>query len=266
MNKLSILSAVAVLVICGSALGAVTLFEENFDYATGMLTDVSGGVWDTWLGTSQDAVVVSKMAVFDGVGTPEVVSYYPNALPVAQTMIASFDFFVHEEGTTDTDSYLMIGGGTEATSEIDYNIWGFIVDWGAEAPGSTKLHLWDMDGGNGGGDWGIPLLVDGLALDTWHSVELIAKQTVADPLANAATDADGQFQVWVNGSLEMDWTNFGNNTANGVNSVDIYSLDDGEEHDFFAYDNIKIEVPEPATTSLFAAGFLGLLALRRRRK
>jgi hypothetical protein len=264
MKIFSILLSFALVVACGSAV-ATTLFNEDFNYQTGMLKNVSGGVWDTWLGTSQDAVVVSKMLALDGQNVPEVVAYYPNALPGVGTMTAKFSFFVHEEGQTDTDSYFWIGGGKEATKEIDYNIWGFIVDWGANnSIGSTELNLWDVDGGDGGGNWGVALLGSGLTLNTWHTVELFAKQTVADPLANPNADADGQFRVWLDGNMVMDWTNFGNNSANGVNSVDLYSMDDGNEHDFFAYDKISVEaIPEPG---MFALAGFGLLWLIRRKK
>jgi len=265
MRTFSILLGLAIVCFCASA-GAVTLFAEDFNYPTGMANTASGGVWRPWLGTSQDMVVLSRMLVSDGQNVPEVVAYYPNALPGMDWVDVSFNFFVHEEGTTDTDSYLWIGGGKEATNEIDYNIWGFIVDWGVNnSIGSTELNLWDVDGDDGGGNWGVALLASGLPLDTWHSVELFAQQTVADPLANANANADGQFRVWLDGNLVMDWTNFGNNSVNGVNSVDVYSMDDGNEHDFFAYDKIYVEssVPEPGMIAL--AG-LGLLALIRRKK
>jgi hypothetical protein len=262
VKKLIIL---AVFLICGNAFSA-TLLDEQFDYPTGMLTDVSGGNWDTWLGTSQDAAVVAKMLLLDGIGTPEVCTYFSNALPGAGTMTAAFDFFVHEEDQADLDTYVMLGGGTEATSEIDYNLWGFIVDWGA-SPGATQLHLWDLDGVNGGGDYGVAELATGLTVDAWHTVELEATQTVVDPLANAAADADGLFRVFLDGALVMDWTPFGNNSVNGINSVDIYNFDDGEQHDFTAFDNIVVTgIPEPGTISLIGAGLVGLLALRRRKK
>jgi hypothetical protein len=265
VKKLTIIMVACALLLCGKAFATVPIYTETFSYPTGWLTDVSGGVWDTWLGTSQDAIVLSQMLMMDGVGVPEVCSYFPNALPGEHEMYAAFDFFVHEEGTTDTDSYFMIGGGTEATAEIDYNLWGFIIDWGADAPGDTRLHLWDLDGG--GDDYGVAELALGLAVDTWHTVEVFAVQTVADPTANDPGEADGQFEVYLNGIQVMGPTLFVNNGANGVNSVDIYMFDDGEEHDFIAYDNIIIEstIPEPGTMTLIGAGLLGLLALRRRK-
>jgi len=271
MRTFSILLGLALTAFCASA-GAATLFAEDFNYTTGMLETASGGIWDTWENNPAvpDGVAFSKMLIMDGQGIPEVVAYYQNALPAIGTMNAKFDFFVHEEGLTETDSYFVIGGGTEATSKIDYNIWAFQIDFGAASNGtSTELAIWDLDGPNGGGDYGFgTVLASGLTLDSWHTVELIAKQNVVDPLANDVSVADGEFQVWLDGNLVMNWTNFGNNSVNGVNSVDIWSNDDGEEHDFFAYDKIYIEATEPIVPEpgMFALAGLGLLALIRRRK
>jgi len=265
VKKLIIL---AVFLICGNAFGAV-LFDEQFDYSTGMLEDVSGGLWDTWQNNPAvpDGVVLSKMMVIDGIGTPEVCAYYPNALPGVGTMTASFDFFVHEEGEQDLDAYLMIGGGDSTTSDLDYNLWGFIIDWAGPNVGATQLHLWDLDGVNGGGDWTVAELATGLAVDTWYTVTLEAVQTVADPLANDVSEADGEFRVFLDGALVMDWTPFGNNSQFGVNSIDIYNFDQQEQHDFNAFDNILVTgVPEPGTISIIGAGLLGLLALRRRKR
>ncbi len=257
-----------VLLLCSNAPAAL-LLDEDFDYATGWLTAVSGGNWHTWLDSSQDALVLGNMLVLDGHGVPEVCTYFQNALPAgAGQMTAEFDFFVHEEDL-DLDTYFMIGGGNPATAEIDYNLWGFIVDWWTGNEGWTKLDIWDLDGANGGGDWGVALIADNLALDTWHHVLLEAVQTVADPLANPAADADGQFRVFVDGVLGLDWTNFGNNSQYGVNSIDIYTFDSdpSEEHDFHAFDKMVINgVPEPGTMSIIGAGVLGLLALMRRKK
>jgi len=270
VKRIALLSTIALLF--STSVFAATLLDEQFNYPMGMLNDVSGGTWDTWLGTSLDTVVVGGMMVNDGIGYPEVVTYFPNAMPSLSTMNFSFDFFTHEEGQHETDAYVWLGGGTEATLEIDYNIWGFIIDWGIdESPGSTSISVWDVDGVNGGGDYGIPLLAGGLALDTWHTVELIAAQTVADPLANDVSEADGVFQVWVDGVLALDWTNFGNNSANGINSVDTYMSEDPanpEQHDFIALDNLYLgseAIPEPGTFAMIGAGLLGLLAFRRRK-
>jgi hypothetical protein len=255
------------LLLCGTASAAITVFDEDFTYTTGMLTNVSGGLWHLWQDNPAvpDGVVLSKMMVIDGIGTPEVCAYYQNALPTAGNMTASFDFFVHEEPDADLDAYVMIGGGDESTANLDYNLWGFIIDWGGSA-GSTALHLWDLDGDNGGGNWGVAQLQLNLTLDAWHTVELIANQTVADPLANAVTDADGQFQVWLDGNLVLDWTNFGNNSVYGVNSIDIYNFDQQEEHDFNSFDNILITgVPEPSTVMMVLGGLGMLIFLRKRR-
>ena len=266
MRTFSILLGLALIAFCAGA-SAATIFAEDFNYSTGMLSNVSGGVWNTWGGASTDTVVMSRMLTMDGYNVPDVVAYHPNALPSLGTMTYSFDFFVHEEGAADIDTYYFIGAGNPGDNSIDYGnaLGAFMIDW-ASPVGQAAFHAWDMDGANGGGDYGIAQLAVGLTLDAWHNVKIEAIQTVANPSANDPLLADGQFRVLLDAVEVLPWTNFGNNSPVGFNAIEIYSFDGGEEHDFQAIDKINIEfepVPEPG---MFALAGLGLLALIRRRK
>ena len=267
MKAFSILLGLALIAFCSGA-SAASIFAEDFTYPTGMLATTSGGVWNTWGGNSLDAIVASRMLVLDGIGgTNDVVAYHPNALPTLGTMTYSFDFYVHEEATDELDTYFFIGAGNPATYEIDYdNALGLImVDLGAN-PGSVDVGLWDIDGNNGGGNYGFGVISAGYTVDAWHTILIQAVQTELNPGANDPLLADGTYEIFVDG-LSVFTGTFANNAAVGFNAIEIWSGANTEEHDFHAIDKIYVDfeakIPEPGMIAL--AG-LGLLALIRRKK
>jgi hypothetical protein len=261
------MTAVAALLLCGNALATITVFDEQFSYPTGWLETVSGGQWGTWLTTAPDTIVLSQMCTFDYHGwddIPEVVSYYSNALSTVGTATISFDFFIHEEGQDSPEGYLFIGNGNPVGNEIAYDMWGFVIDWAsADGMGETSVSLWGDPVG-----WTVTPVATGLTVDAWHTVQVVANQTVVDPLANDPGEADGDYEVFVDGAPVHAGT-FRNNGVGGLNSWDMYygggSVE--EQHDFMAIDNILVDttIPEPGTISIIGAGLLGLLALRRRK-
>jgi hypothetical protein len=268
MRTFSILLGLAMIAFCVNA-SAATIFAEDFTYSTGMLSTTSGGVWNTWGGNSLDAVVASRMLVLDGIGgTNDVVAYHPNALPGAGVMTYSFDFYIHEEGVDEMDTYYFIGAGNPATYEIDYgNALGILMLDLGDTPGTTNVGLWDIDGDNGGGNYGYAVIAGGYSLDAWHNITIKATQTVVDPQANDPLLADGTYDIFVDYSLVFSGT-FANNAAEGFNAIEIWSGANNEEHDFHAIDKINVDfeetiIPEPG---MFALAGLGLLALIRRRK
>lgn len=270
MNKPLITTAVlVVLTVCGTALG----FSDDFDsYATGPLSIVSAGVWNTWGGASTDALVTAQglslpnAQYHDGIGLPDVVTYWDDLFGGGGGGRLSFDFLVHEEGEDDIETYLTVGSGDPVNLDVNFDtmIGIFIIDFGGSL-GTTSLHIWDVDLVNGGGDYGLPLLGGGLALDVWHHVDLLAALTVADPTANNPLDEDGLFEVWLNGGLALGPTSFGLDDPFGWNATDIYSFPSvtalPEENDYTLLDNFEA-IPEPGIVLL---GGLVLLALGRRR-
>jgi len=268
MRTFSILLGLALMAFCAGA-SASTIFTEDFNYSTGMLSTVSGGVWSPWGGTSTDAVVLSKMAAFDGIGSPDVVTYYSDAIPGAGKMTYSFDFFVHEEDLDDFEAQYVIGSGDPVTKAIDYSTgFALAIDWNP-SPGTTTVHIWDLDFTDGGGNFGYNAVVaTGLSVDAWHNLTFEAVMTVPDRLGNPAADADGQFRILVDNALAFDWTNFGNNSLAGLNATEIAVFGNSQEHDVMYFDKINVEftetiIPEPG---MFALAGLGLLMLIRRRK
>ncbi|MBN1918063.1 MAG: hypothetical protein JW889_09155 [Verrucomicrobia bacterium] len=270
-----ILLAAMVLSCCAVAGGALA-FTDDFDsYATGPLSVVSGSVWGTWGGGSTDAQVVpmglsAPNAMYhDGIASPDVVSYWPDVFGSASLGVFSFDFLVHEEGNDDMESYLLVGSGNPGVLNTNYAsaLGIFIFDFGA-SPGVATLHFWDIDGAAGGGDYGLPVLDAGLALDVWHHVELYAALVVADPRVNPPGDADGVFEIWLNGLPVLGPTPFGLDDPLGWNATEVYSFDAGganaEQNDYHLFDSLVAEaVPEPG---LIALGGMVLLVLVRRRK
>jgi len=271
MNKALILSCVLAFAL-GS--GSAAAFSDNFDsYATGPLSVVSGGVWTTYLGTSTDALVtdqglsVPNAMYQDGIDAPDVVAYWADLFAGSNTGALSYDFLVHEEGEDDIETYVLVGSGNAGALDINYSsaIGAFILDYG-DSLGSATLHIWDIDGPVGGGDYGIAEMATGLALDVWHHVELRAAITVPDRTANAADDADGQFEVWLNAVQVLGPTNFGLDDPLGWNATEVYSLNAGggnpEQNDYTLLDNFEA-VPEPGF--MLIAG-LAVVALLRRKK
>jgi len=264
----------AVVLVCAAVSGSALAFTDDFDsYATGALSVVSGGVWNTWGGNSTDAQVTAQglsapnAQYHDGINVPDVVTYWGDLFGGGGGGAYSFDFLVHEEGQDDMDTYVMVGSGNPGALDINYDtaIGIFILDWGGSL-GSTTLHIWDTDGTRGGGDYGIIELATGLSLDVWHSLELRAAVTVADRTANDPLDADGVFTIWLDGSQILGPTSFGLDDPVGWNATEIYSFDAGgetpEQDDYMLFDNVSA-VPEPGLLALLG---LGILAALRRRK
>ena len=267
-----------VVLVLAAVSGSALAFTDDFDsYATGPLSVVSGGVWNTWGGASTDAQVTAQglslpnAQYHDGINVPDVVTYWGDLFGGGGggggSGAFSFDFLVHEEGQDDMDTYVFAGSGNPGALDINYGsaIGIFILDWGGSL-GSTTLHIWDTVGANGGGDYGIIELATGLSLDVWYNLELRASITVADRTANAVTDADGVFEVWLNGLQVLGPTSFGLDDPLGWNATEIYSYDAGgetpERNDYMLFDNVSA-VPEPGLLALLGLGVIA--ALRRRR-
>jgi len=258
------------------ASGAAYGFSDNFDsYQTGPLNVVSGGVWRTWGGTSTDAQVVTgglsqPNAMEIGEYEPDVVTYWPNLFGGGGGAGRfSFDFLVHEELEKDMDTYVFAGSGNPADNSIDYgsSIGIFILDWWTDSPGFTKLHIWDVAGPGGGGDYGVLELGTNLALNTWHHVDLLAALTVPDPTSNNPADADGFFDVFLNGNRVAANVPFGLDNPMGWNATEIYGFKDDEiDRDYMLIDNVDA-VPEPGSLLALGTGLLSLagLAIRRRK-
>lgn len=237
---------------------------DNFDsYATGPLSAVSGGVWNTSGGASTDAQVVDmglsppNAMYHDGIGVPHVVSYSGTSVLAGAGSVATFsyDFNVYEQGDADVDTYLFVGSGNPAHWSTDYSscVGIFIVDWAdIDGVGASALHIWDVVGAPGGGDYGIIELDRNLPAQHWHHVELIATQTIPDMTANPPDDADGFFDVFIDGLSAAAGVPFGLDSPVGLNALEVYSFDDrGAQDDYHLYDNIAL-TPEPASLLILA--------------
>lgn len=276
MYKIIAAASLALVLAAGTAFG----FSDNFDsYQTGALSSVSGGVWQTWNNNSADTTVTTggidgSNAMKNTGGGQDIVGYWDNAFATTNSVKCSFSFFVHEtpgaESDIDTDTYLYYGSGTPGNAGIDYDsaIGNFIVDW-YNTPGKTTLHIWDQCGAGGGGDYGIIELATDLSLDTWHNVDLVATLAVADPTSNDVADADGYFDVAVDGTTVLTHQYFGLNNPLGLNAVEIasYQDDNTTDNDYILLDNISVTaVPEPGSLMALATGLAGLAGFVTRRR
>jgi len=275
---------IAVVAVALLATAAWAQIDDNFDsYATGPLSVVSGGVWNTWGGASTDAQVIDmglsapNSQFHDGVGVPDVVTYGAGSALSGAGSVAtlSFDFLTHEvgggtnpEGYQDMDTYIFVGSGNPGDLSTNYGsvIGVFIIDWAwIDDVGFSPVHLWDVAGEGGGGDYGIAELARGLVGDQWHHVELVATQAVDDMTANDPLDADGFFDVYVDTVLCTPTPlPFGLDDPMGLNALELYSFEDEQPEapdDYHLFDNFLL-TPEPASLGLLV---LGAVALLRRR-
>jgi hypothetical protein len=250
-------------------------FNDNFDsYATGALSTVSGGVWNLWGGAGTDAQVATgglsapNAMRHNGAGTPDVVTYWSNALAGGPGKLA-FDFKVHEDANrsatwTHSEVDITLGAGNPALLDTNYGTGpGILVLGGGAAGGYTgtaKVQFWDVGGAEGGGDFGF-VQIGTVSTDAWHHAEVVATLTVADPLANDPNLADGFFDVFVDAALLINHQSFGMNDANGWNMTETWSnRDAGNTADEFTLIDNMVVTPEPSSLALLALA----LVLRRR--
>jgi len=261
--------------------GAQAEIVDDFDnYATGMLTEVSGGFWHIYeggTGISTDCEVSAEglsapnaMRLIGGedlVDVQEVLAYSDtgNMLNApGDTATLAFDFFVHEQGDRQSLSMLCLGSGDPAPANMDYDssLTVIVINYSHWDPadGVVFVHLWDIAAGElGGGNYGFPELSTDLTVDQWHHVELVATQGVEDIFANDPNDADGTFEVWIDYVLvTADPLPFGFNDINnsfGLNAIDISSWagEDLVYDDYILYDNISVTSPVPTVTAGLAA-------------
>ncbi len=243
---------------------------DNFDsYPTGPLSTVSGGQWNTWMGTSTDATVATgglsapNAMKQEGTATPDVVSYSSTNLLGYLGAVArvSFDFRVHEEGSNDPVGTFWLGSGDQSTSSIDYSSGriALLIDWLYTDVGTTNLTAWD--------NFAVTTVASGLPVDAWLHVDLIVRQTVVDMTANASGDPDGAYDVYLNSALLASGLSFWLNSPVGLNALEVWFTDDASD-DHIMYDNISITaapIPEPSTVLLLGAGVVGLGVWGRKR-
>jgi len=256
-----------VIVMLAVTVTAPAAIVDDFDsYVTGPLTEVSCTTWRPWYGVSgQDVEVVGQ-----GLSTPNAIKHIGGEMGTSDvpsvvtysgtgnllgnlgdTATFSFDFYLREEGEQSmVMSAIWLGAGDPEANDayydncictvaIDYAYWDV-------ADGATSVHVMDFNQELGGGDWGYQELTTDLALEQWHHVELIAIQTVADLYENGPNDADGTFEVWVNGALvtaaplPFGFDDF--DEAFGFNMIETYSYCgfDFAYNDYCLIDNISL--------------------------
>jgi hypothetical protein len=268
MKKLLMFNALIMLVVILSipVTQAVANITDNFDsYSTGDLSVVSGGTWNTWNASSTDAQVTgggtsgSNAMKQIGSDVPDVVTYSSvNLLGSSGAKVtASFDFLVHETGdSVDPVGYFFMGSGNAADSSINYGagLTGLMIDWLYTDIGTTNITAYDS--------FGNTTLASAMATDQWQHVDMEIVQTVTDLAGNSSSEADGYYNVWLNGVLLT--SNLSFRLDGGLNALEIFFYDDAYD-DYILYDNISITsvVPVPGAILLGSIGVCLVGFIRR---
>jgi hypothetical protein len=253
LNATRIAAAIAVLTGWG-ALACPAAVKDSFDtYATGPLSEVSGGKWRTWQGSSTDTLVATgglsapNAMRHDGLNTPDVVTYTAGNLlgHSGDVVRLSFDVFVHEAGDKDIFSDVTFGSGDPYSNDIDYDsaITRIIMDRYDDQVGRVTVYIYDQDGALHGGDYGLLELAANWTVDTWHHIEVITTQVVPDMTANDPAAADGYFDILLDGVPAATHLPFGLDNPCGVNALEIWSGYGEAGDDYFMYDNIMLFGP-----------------------
>jgi uncharacterized protein (TIGR03382 family) len=226
---------------------------DNFNYADGALTVVSGGKWSNHSGTAETLLVANQQAVVreDGSAAEDANIVFTG---VSGDIYYGLDFTVQSGGGTFEDD-----GEYFAHFRVDGTF-----DF------SARL---DIVGAQGGGDFSVGIASDDGTADAVWATDLSYDTTYR---AIVRYDQDiNQAELWIDPTSSTDTSILGDDQADPGDAVDSFALrqsnSDLDETVLVdnlvigsTFDSVLTPVPEPGALSVLA--MFGLAGLVRRRK